>query len=190
MEIENKEDLKIVFINKIGLTHEGNYEYEILYSLTPDLVWAEDFAEQVPSTCSIDDLLPAIDTYHFVRRGICPFSINLARENSCFSMQDCIDGIIALAWIYDEDDNRYYTLPYGASIEESDEFMQMISMEYIKEEVVNTDTGEGEENEDKKVVEKPDIFDQLTNNNEKNESLEYNDEDDDVDLEKLFNGDF
>lgn len=185
--MENKEELKLVFVNKIGTTHDGRYEYELYYSLTPDLVWAEDFAEQVPSTCMIDDLLPSIDTYHFVRRGVCDNEFKVAQENSCFSMQDCIDGILSLLWIYDEKDGRYYGLAYATQIDVADEFLSSYGMEYTKEQEVNTDTKPDEDNNTDKINDEGNVV----NTNE--DPLEYNDDEeteDTEDLEKLFNGDF
>jgi hypothetical protein len=185
MNMEDKEELKIVFINKKGLNHDGNYEYELMYSRSPEMVWGEDFAEQVPSTCDIEDLLPLKDTYDLVRTGISPFNIKLAQENSCFSMQDCVDGIIALAWIYDEDNNRYYALPYGSSIEDADYFMEELKMEYVNEEVIEheenkEETVEDTENEDKRI-----FMGEIEKEDDDNEEIE-----DEEDLEKLYNGEF
>lgn len=183
--MEDKEELKIVFINKKGLNHDGLYEYELMYSRSPEMVWGEDFAEQVPSTCAIDDLLPSENTYDLIRVGTSPFNIKLAQENSCFSMQDCIDGIIALAWIYDEDDERYYPLPYGASMEDADYFMAELKMKYVSEEVIEHKEEEEEPIEKEKNKDE-DIFmgdiEKEDSDNEKTEDEEY--------LEKLYNGEF
>lgn len=182
--MEDIEDLKIVFINKKGLNHDGLYEYDLIYSQSPSMVWGEDFAEQVPSTCAIEDLLPFRETYDLIRTGVSPFNIKLAQENSCFSMQDCVDGIIALAWIYDEDDNRYHTLSYGSSIQDAEYFMKEIKMEYTNEEVItheeNSEEVDNGENDDEKT-----FMGEFENENDSNDE-----EIEEENLERLYNGDF
>jgi len=134
------ENLKLVFINRIGTDSDGNQEFDLYYSTTPEDVWAEDFAEQVPSICGMDDMIPDIDTYDAIRR----VSVNskqtifLAVENSCFSMQDCMDGIIQLVWIKASDGN-YYGLDYGVDAEHADDFLKSYGFKFDDLKVVNAD---------------------------------------------------
>ena len=93
--------------------------------------------------------------------------------------------MIALAWIYDEDNNRYYALPYGSSIEDADYFMEGLKMEYVNEEVIEheekkEETVEDTENEDKKI-----FMGEIEKEDDDNEEIE-----DEEDLEKLYNGEF
>lgn len=180
-----EDDLKLVFINKIGVNHDGRNEYEFYYSSTPDTVWAEDFAEQVPSTCMIEDLLPNADTYSFIRRGLTYTDFNLVQYNSCFSVQDCIDGIINLVWV-EESDGSYKGLPFGTNIEDADIFLNECGVEFISEMVVNQDIN-NEDSEEEVINNNGEVTEDISD-----KPKEYNDEefDDDTDLEKLFNGDF
>ena len=122
------DDLSLVFINRIGKTLDGYTEYMLYYSDTPDDVWAEDFPEQVPSACYIENLIPAAGTYNAVRRATSKADLKLIQDNSCFSMQDCMDGVIALAWIMDTDGN-YYPLHYASSVAVSDAFFKKYAFE-------------------------------------------------------------
>jgi hypothetical protein len=170
----NRKDLKLVFVNKIGKNSDDKFEYELYYSYTPEVVWAEDFAEQVPSICSIDDLIPDASTYHAIIRATSYTEFKLAQENSCFSMQDCIDGIIKLIWIHDND-GYYYGLDFGTDIDTADEFFSGYGVEMTELVYTNTDVG----NEDKDAyngeIENTDISEEDNNNDEE-------------DLEKIFNG--
>lgn len=116
-------DLRLVFINRIGVNAEGDTEYTLYYTDTPDDVWAEDFPEQVPSACYIENLIPAIGTYTAIKQASSKTDISLIQDNSCFSFQDCIDGVIALAWVMGDDGNYYY-ISYGETMEASDRFLE------------------------------------------------------------------
>lgn len=94
--MKNNKNLYLVYVEAIGVNFNDEWEYEFLFSETPDVVWGEDWAEQCPSAC--ENLRPDDSMVSEVRRlsTIIPFST--AQRNSCFSMQDCIDGILAIAW--------------------------------------------------------------------------------------------
>jgi hypothetical protein len=72
------------------------FEYDFLFSETPDIVWGDDWAEQCPLAC--ENMRPSDDMISEIRRLSTIIPFGLAQRNTCFSMQDCIDGIIALAW--------------------------------------------------------------------------------------------
>lgn len=91
-----EEKLYLAFVNPIGKNAHDMYEYEFFFTETPDIVWGEDWNEQCPSACG--SLLPAGETYSKIMRltSIIPFTC--AQENSCFSLQDSVDNILALAF--------------------------------------------------------------------------------------------
>ena len=163
-----RQGLKLVFVNKIGKNSDDMFEYELYYSYTPDVVWAEDFAEQVPSICSIDDLLPEVSTYNAIMRCTGKTEFSLAQENSCFSMQDCIDGIIKLVWILDRD-GYYYGLDFGTDIDEAEEFFSDYGIEMTELVEINKDSVND-------VDKTGDVDMSDTDNNEEE------------DLERIFNG--
>lgn len=172
-----RDRLKLVFVNKIGKNSEDKFEYELYYSYTPEVVWAEDFAEQVPSICSIEDLIPEASTYNAIIRATTETEFKLAQENSCFSMQDCIDGIIKLIWIHDND-GYYYGLDFGTDIDTADEFfsdygVEMTELTYTNPDITNS---KEEETYNGEFEDTPDINEESDEDNEEE------------DLEKIFNG--
>lgn len=100
---------KLVYINQIGLDSSGNYEYEFFFSETPDIVWGEDWNEQCPSAC--ENTLPDESTYSEIKLLRTKIPISCSQNNTCFSLQDMIDGILACGW---EDISEYdkYPEPY------------------------------------------------------------------------------
>ena len=96
-------DQKLVYVNRIGRNIKGYNEYEFLFSETPDTVGGQKWELPCPSACL--DLKPAENTYNDTRRVITDIDFFCAQQNSCYSMQDCIDGCIALMWFYDKRDN-------------------------------------------------------------------------------------
>lgn len=103
---ENETNLHLVYVEPIGLNSHDLFEYDFLFSETPDIVWGEDWAEQCPAAC--DNMRPGNEMISKVERLTTIIPFGLAQKNTCFSMQDCIDGIISLAW---EDLSEYEEYP-------------------------------------------------------------------------------
>lgn len=99
----------LVFVRPLAQNYSEEYEYEMMYSENPDNVWGEDWNEQCPRACG--EITPDMTTIDKVERYKTTIPFMVAQKNSCFSMQDCIDGIMALAW---EDISEYdaYPEPY------------------------------------------------------------------------------
>lgn len=93
-------DLKLIYVKPIGKNVKGLNEYEFLFSETPDTVWGEKWELQCPS--AVLNIRPSEDTYSEVKRVITDIDLFCAQQNSCYSMQDCIDGCIALMWFYNK----------------------------------------------------------------------------------------
>lgn len=110
------DNLFIVYIDKIGENSNMQYEYDVYVSNTPDIVWAENWAEQPASAC--EKLPPEENTYQEVIKMVSNYELDLAQENDCFSMQDCIDGIIKLCWLIDDEDNVSLNVKFGENYEE------------------------------------------------------------------------
>ena len=106
-------DLSLVYVNPIGKNNKGLNEYEFLFSETPESVWGEKWELQYPSGCK--NLKPREDTYSEVKRVITEVDFFCAQQNSCFSMQDCIDGCIALMWFTNNRDD-FVVFKFGEGI--------------------------------------------------------------------------
>lgn len=109
MEI-NFDNLYLVYVEKLTETPnaKGFFEYEFYFSSTPDIVWGTDWNQQCPSACNKENMRPDASTYEHVAHldTIIPF-VSIG-ENSCFSGQDMVDGIVACAW---EDISDYEEYP-------------------------------------------------------------------------------
>ena len=95
----NDDDLKDVFlcfVRLIGEENDGYYRYEFIFTNNIDEVWGENF-EYKP--CSlVNGLIPSdeyITEIHIVKTKI---KFDLIQDNSCFGMQDCMDGCVAIAY--------------------------------------------------------------------------------------------
>lgn len=110
---KNTDKLYLVYVEKLTEqpNAKGMFQYEFFFSETPEIVWGVDWNQQCPSACSRENMRPDPSTYHDVERiwTIIPFGC--IEDNSCFSCQDMVDGIIACAW---EDISEYeeYPEPY------------------------------------------------------------------------------
>lgn len=88
------EDQYLAFISRAGIASNGDFIYNFYFTQDSEIVWGEDW-NVVPSSV-IPNLVPSMDTISLMCDVITDKDFELAKENSCFSMQDCIDGIIAL----------------------------------------------------------------------------------------------
>ena len=130
-----EEKLYLVYIEPIGMNSMDMFEYDFLFSETPDIVWADDWAEQCPSAC--ENMRPDESMIHKIKRLATIIPFGLAQKNSCFSMQDCVDGIMALAW---EDMSNYEEYPepirlvfkYGESIEKVEDKLAQRSQFFVR----------------------------------------------------------
>ena len=84
----------LAFVDYVGMELSGKYIYRFDFTYDPDTVWGEYF-NIVPSAL-IPDLQPDKNSLSKSAKASFPVEMQLAKKNSCFSMQDCIDGIIPL----------------------------------------------------------------------------------------------
>ena len=100
------DEVYLGFINLIGEETDGYYRYEFVFTDKPDEFWCED-ADQKPA-CLTNGIKP-MDEYvteiHIVKTKI---KLDLIQNNCCFSVSDCFDGIVAIAW---EDISEYEEYP-------------------------------------------------------------------------------
>lgn len=97
---ENKSDSNyhVVYVKHMGTDINGEYIYHFYLSDNPDEVFAEGWGES--PACNVKDRLMDIDEdqYQYVVELKSEIKLDLARECCCFTMQDCRDHIIALAY--------------------------------------------------------------------------------------------
>lgn len=91
-------NLKLVYVRPVTNGQDKkNYEYEFLFSETPDVVWGVDWSDNAPLLCG--DISPEPTTYSVIKRVKSPIALKVIQENTCYSMEYAINGSVALAWL-------------------------------------------------------------------------------------------
>ena len=109
------------FVDEIGRTTDGKYIYRFDFTTDTETIWGEYF--NVTPTAIIPDLQVDINALSRQAKVVFPREMVIAKKNFCFSMQDCIDGIIPLIFSeIDEETLMYLDKPFfihfGLSFEE------------------------------------------------------------------------
>ena len=99
-------NLYLIYINPIGKYSNDLYEYEFFFSETPDIVWGEDWDNPCPAAC--ENTLPDPETYSEVKILKTNIPLSCIQNNVCFSLSNCIDGIVCLCY---EDISEYTEYP-------------------------------------------------------------------------------
>ena len=87
----------LVYVKPICRNTDGTFEYDFLFSDTPDFVWGPFW--DIDSPASNGDISPEPSTYSVVKRVKSAFNLKVIQENSCYSMEYAINRSIALAWL-------------------------------------------------------------------------------------------
>lgn len=101
-----KSPLKVVYVLYVGKNSDNEHIYHFLITIDSEKVWADGW-ENVPAGI-MRDLTPEDDMYEYVAEIKTDIKLNLAQNNTCYSMQDCRDKVIALA---NEDLSEYEEYP-------------------------------------------------------------------------------
>lgn len=89
---------KIVYINYVGKDVDGLNIYQFLLSTDTENTFAEGWDEKPAGNISNDILMINKNMYEYVKELKTKINLELAQDNFCFSMQDCRDNIVALAY--------------------------------------------------------------------------------------------
>ena len=108
----------LIYVRKAGVRADGKYEYDFLFSDTPEYVWGVDWDNNNPSSCG--DISPDETTYTEIYTVVADLPLKTAQETMCYSMEYATYGILALAWIDIENLETYpehgrMTLKFGMS---------------------------------------------------------------------------
>lgn len=96
---EHDENLKLLYVNFMGNDLDGRNIYQFLFGTDEqaDLFWVEDF--DVKPAGIVRNFFVDDSQYDDVRiLKVNKIKLDLAQENTCFSMQDCRDNCVALAY--------------------------------------------------------------------------------------------
>ena len=122
------------FIDEIGRTRDGGYIYRFDFTSDIDVIWGEYF--NVTPSAIIPNLQPDINALTRQAKAIFPREMIIAKKNYCFSMQDCIDGIIPLMFSeIDENtlmlEEKPFYLPFGLSFDEVEEKLKSVGISFF-----------------------------------------------------------
>lgn len=96
----------LAFVDEIGQTSDGKYIYRFDFSLDKEVVWGAYW--NIAPANLIPDICPDKKCLSRRFKATLPYKMEVACKNPCFSMQDCIDGVISMC--FPDIDNKYLTL--------------------------------------------------------------------------------
>lgn len=93
------EDLFLLFVRVKGVEQDGRIVYQFIFGNKSQCenFWVEGFEEK-PSGIAGEFYIDDEQYYEINELKVYGLRLDLAQNNLCFSMQDCRDGCIALAW--------------------------------------------------------------------------------------------
>ena len=120
------------FVDLIGRTIDGKYLYRFDFTSDLDVLWGEYF--NVTPSAIIPNLQPDKNTLSKSAKVIFPREMIIAKKNYCFSMQDCIDGIIPLIFTELDDETlmlneKPFFIRFGEPFEDIVEKLKQINIE-------------------------------------------------------------
>lgn len=128
MEEELDEKVYLCFIRLIGEELDGYLRYEFIFTNDVDNVFGEDF--EVKPACLVNDLKVDDQYVYEVHNVNMKIKLDLIQDNCCFSMSDCYDGIVSLAWQslegldeYPQDGRIFFR--FGETLEEVEDKLAM-----------------------------------------------------------------
>ena len=116
-------EYKVVYVQFVGKDADDLNIYQFLLSSNEEDIFAEGWGEKPASNVSNSILLIDADQYQYKKELKTELILDSAQDNTCFSMQDCRDNIVALAYEnideYEEypDDGRI-VIHFGEPIDE------------------------------------------------------------------------
>lgn len=123
LDFMDMSEYKVVYIIYVGKDVDDKNIYQFILSNNPDDVFSEGWSEKPASNIPKSILMIDEDMYEYVKELKTDMILDLAQDNSCFSMQDARDNIVALAY---ENIDNYEEYPeegrivihFGESIDE------------------------------------------------------------------------
>ena len=123
----------LVYIKSICKNTDGTFEYDFLFSDTPDFVWGPFWDDNSPALNG--DISPESSTYTRTRRVKTNFPLKTLQETTCYSMEYATYGILALAWIDIENLDEYpekgrLTMYFGTPEKEIEEQLALYNWKF------------------------------------------------------------
>lgn len=120
---EEDNSLRVVYVIYVGVDVEGKNVYQFLLSINTEDTFSEGWGEKPAGNIPSNILMIEESMYEYVKELKTDIKLDLAQENLCFSMQDCRDNIVALAYEnideYDEyPENGRIVVHFGDKIDD------------------------------------------------------------------------
>ena len=160
----------LVYIEYIGCDLNNHYIYKMDFSTQPEIVWGESWNVVPAAICG--HIPPDPNSLFKTAKLYSSEELHTAVKSTCFSMQDCIDGIIPLCFADINNssliaDNSFFRLRFGEKYEDVIKTINKYGLEIKDIEAVTHDDDmdalidklEGQNDEDKKNNDF--IFDEL-----------------------------
>lgn len=149
----------LVYVEYLGNDLNNYYIYKVDFSTQPEVVWGESWNVVPAAICG--KIPPDPNTIFKTGKLYSPEELLTAVKSTCFSMQDCIDGIIPLCFanITDtklRDNDSVFKLRFGEHYENVISIVKNFGLELKDIEAVKQDDEvddlinklEGEKNDD------------------------------------------
>lgn len=91
-----EDNLYLGFINHVGSELDGLNQYELIFTIYPEEFWGENFNYKPAGVCN--GLEPDKRYIQKVIKIKTFINLDLIQDSGCFSMQDCMDGVVSLAY--------------------------------------------------------------------------------------------
>lgn len=125
----------LAFVDYVGKTIDGKYIYRFDFTKSPDIVWGDQW-NATPSGI-IPNLEPDTNCLSISGQVITKRKYLLAKDNTCFSMQDCIDGILPLLFDEPRNNNGFMVLHFGIPMNEVIDILNENELELVNIKDVN-----------------------------------------------------
>lgn len=125
----------IGFIDFLGKNSDGKYIYRFDFTSDIDVLWGEYF--NVTPAAIIPNLQPDKNTLSRSGKVMFPQEMIIAKKNYCFSMQDCIDGIIPLIFTELDNETMFYNekpffIRFGESFNDVEQKLKLYGLEFFE----------------------------------------------------------
>lgn len=126
----------LIYVNIVGKNSESEFVYEFYFSDEAEMAWGIDWDIKPAGICHIS--VPEKMEYDAIKILKTDIPLNVAQKNSCFSMQDCKDGIIPTAWENLDLAEEYpekgrFVFPFNISLDEVEMILALRDLAFENE---------------------------------------------------------
>jgi hypothetical protein len=91
----------LIYVNELGPNYKGDNIYEFIFSDTIDNIWGENWESKPSNGYPLPPDLEFVKKVGVLKNDLITMSV--IQNSDYFSMMDCLDGVVALAWENESD---------------------------------------------------------------------------------------